>query len=283
MSDSKTNPTSPTGLTDLTSQMDPVTEYLTAGRSASAERLRVILNAPVEIAFVAAFHMRNPNGIGERDNFKKTMILLHERYPSLTLELLDLIPYYGCWGDLFALCEEYPPFSDRILSITAKQLKEDHTCTDGITECAKWAPRETKRPEVAKRLASILFPTSVYSTRMALYRRLVAGLNRRLKTVETFMCSGRWAEIDHSMVPVRARKKYCRAFLNLNRDRDHRADPDRVACRENFLAFSQDQAFFQKVNLTMESTEYDQIRDRIVHDYDDLSGERSNLDKVDFT
>jgi len=114
---------------------------------------------------------------------------------------------------------------------------------------------------------------------MALYRRLVAGLNRRLKTVETFMCSGRWAEIDHSIVPIRARKKYCRAFLNLNSNKD----PDRIACRENFLAFSQTQEFFQKVNLTVDDAVYYPIRDRFFDDYDDLSGELSNLDKVDFT
>lgn len=254
MSDSKTNPTS---------QMDPVTEYLSAGRSASADSLRVILKAPVEPAFVAAFHMRHPNGRGERDNFKKTLIILHERYPALTLDLLDLVPHYGCWGDLFALCEEYPPFSERILAIAAKQLKEDHECPDGITGCAKWAPRETKRPEIAKRLASILFASSLYSTRMALYRRLVAGLNRRLKTVETFMCSGRWADIDHFVVPIRARKKYCRAFLNLDRNKD----PDRIACRENFLDFSQEQQSFQKVILTVDDAVYHPIRDRIFDYY----------------
>lgn len=109
---------------------------------------------------------------------------------------------------------------------------------------------------------------------------MVAGLNRRLKTVETFMCSGRWAEIDHSMVPIRARKKYCRAFLNLNRDRTHREDPDRIACRENFLAFSQEPLC--QTPLTMDDEVYSHIRDSIF-DYYDNHEEISNLDKVDFT
>ena len=258
-----------------TSQMSPEAEYLSAVRCASATSLRIILDAPVETAFVAAFHMRHPNGRGERDNFKKTLIILHERYPALTLELLDMVPFYGCWGDLFALCEEYPPFSERILSIAAKQLREDQECPDGITGCAKWAPREKKQPEIAKRLASILFPTS---GRMALYRRLVAGLNRRLKTVETFMCSGRWADIDHSMVPVRARKKYCRAFLNL----DRKADPDRIACRENFLAFSQEQRPCPITPLTMEDPVYYPIRDRVFDFYDDPSREERPIVVMSF-
>jgi hypothetical protein len=228
-------------------------------RGASSETIQKILDVTdPELAFVAAFHVRNiRGGKGERDIFKKTMQVLYTRYPDLTLDLLDLVPHYGCWNDLFDLAKEFPPFRARILKFAAITLLTDATADKDLSLCAKWAPRERKGAHVdsylLKDLAKILFPyEQLHDRRMAEYRRLVAGLNRRLKTVETFMSGGKWAEIVPSSVPGRASILYSRALLNLkstyrgglvrlnhedSRELRKPADADRMACREHFVEY----------------------------------------------
>jgi len=85
---------------------------------------------------------------------------------------------------------------------------------------------------------------------MKAYRKLVAGLNRRLDTVETHMCGGSWADIKPQSVPGRAGKVYRRALLNLTssykpgqgliprqgQELRKPEDADRMACREHFVA-----------------------------------------------
>ena len=97
--------------------------------------------------------------------------------------------------------------------------------------------------------AARLVPGPMFSgTRMKLYRKRVAALNRLIQTVEVKMCSTTdettWSSIDPSRVPGRAMKKYTRAFLNElgTKRKDERVrsglrnpnSEDRMACREHF-------------------------------------------------
>jgi len=232
-----------------------------AVRGASTESLRKILDvSSLSDAFVMAFHVRNiRGGKGERDVFYDTLRILYDVHPELTLNMLEFVPHYGCWGDLFRLIDRIndDAFTERVFRIVVKQLKEDENKVGSISLCAKWAPRERTghRDENAlvRQLAARLFPELLqHSARMRAYRRLVAGLNLRLKTVETLMCGGTWADIDPKSVPGRAGKLYGRALLNListtkygvlrnltsaqtmeiRRPGDH----DRMECREHFQA-----------------------------------------------
>jgi hypothetical protein len=120
-----------------------------------------------------------------------------------------------------------------------------------ISLAAKWAPREGKEGhELACALAKAMFPSAdgKAATSMKAYRRLVAALNARLKTIETLMCAGRWADISPQAVPGRAGKLYTRALLNLvgtkrkgqeltaaQKDELRRPDDaDRMSCRARF-------------------------------------------------
>jgi hypothetical protein len=230
-----------------------------AVRGASKETLRKILSVSSEDAFVMAFHVRNiRGGRGERDVFKNTFLILYERYPERTLSMLDLVPHYGCWDDLFDMTKDADTqFTERVLDIAVKQLLEDYTTPLedaaekkelSISLCAKWAPRERKKKDthemyLVRRLAKKMFPAEGLPRGLARYRRLVADLNRRIKTVETKMNTGHWAEIDPKGVPGRAGKLYSRAFLNLrNSDRSQirkPGDADRMTCRRNFMAHFQ--------------------------------------------
>lgn len=211
-----------------------------------------------------AFHVRNiRGGRGERDVFKTTMHILYRRYPETTLALLEMVPHYGCWKDLYEMSESIgdAAFTERVVSITATQLLEDMSMDmkeKDISLCAKWAPRERKKKHthemhLVRLLGKKMFPDRSPTERLACYRQMVSRLNRQLKTVEIQMCSDNgWADIDPKDVPVRAKQVYRRAFLNLvsttfgNRLRilspqeKHQLrfpdNADRMACRERFAA-----------------------------------------------
>ena len=214
-----------------------------------ATRIQAVASDSVADAFVLAFHARNiRGGKGERDLFKEMYMALHVALPAQAEELLDLVPHYGSWRDVFDLDLHAAPH------VAAAQLRKDAATPAGesISLCAKWAPRESSASKAkAAFLAACLFPKETpHSAQMKAYRKLVAGLNRRLDTVETHMCSASWADIKPQSVPGRAGKVYRRALLNLTssykpgqgltprqgQELRKPDDADRMACREHFVA-----------------------------------------------
>ena len=220
---------------------------LVRGADAAEVRAATAALAP-EDAAVLAFHVRAVRGgRGERDLFYEMMRGLPN---DLSRSLLRLVPGYGSWADVTALGEcGIAGWEDLFIA----QLQKDAAAEAGasISLAAKWAPREGKSYGAAAiALAHRMFPEREHGAAMRAYRKLLSGLNERLKTVETRMSSGRWAEIDPAGVPGRAGKLYARALLNLvgttkvgeTVPSDRREtlrkpdDADRMACRERFLA-----------------------------------------------
>jgi hypothetical protein len=209
----------------------------------------------IEDAFVLAFHARNiRGGKGEKDVFYALFQKLYAEMPNITSALLDLVPYYGCWVDLFRLVSDSSPsdFRQAVVDLVAKQLLDDVASTTGtISLLAKWVPREGAHrflsTRIAQAIAYKLFPHVLsHSGKMRRYRQLISDLNKQLKTVETFMCSDRWNEIQPASVPGRAGKLYGRAFLNLPTTYHgegetsptsmfrHPEDEKRMECRKHF-------------------------------------------------
>ena len=215
----------------------------------------------LEDAFVIAFHTRAiRGGKGERALFNTLIEGLNAEHPAITRAVADLIPGFGSWRDVFVLAEEFKgtQLGGVLLKLAADQLRADAAKPEGesISLCAKWAPREGKHGDGQARSLALLLhqlgggvADTKPAVRMANYRRLVAGLNRRLSTVETLMSSGYWADIKPAAVPGRAGKLYTRAFLNLVNTTEkgqtltpadltklrHPDDAGRMACREAFL------------------------------------------------
>jgi hypothetical protein len=121
--------------------------------------VKAILDAPasvdnastlVEDAFLLAFQTRDVRGgKGERDASEEVFqaLLADTRTQSLALDLIDLLPEYGCWKDVFGLWT--PETRERILDIAAAQFKADEATAasdpaKGISLLAKWAPREDR-------------------------------------------------------------------------------------------------------------------------------------------
>ena len=213
-----------------------------------------------------AFQTRDiRGGKGERDASKHIFdFLLKDPFTrALTLDLLDLVPEYGCWQDLFKLD---PENFGRIKQIVVRQFQKDEAAIvaynaakanevagwggeeppqkPSVSLLAKWLPREGQ-PNVIEMARALVPETMLHGTRMKLYRKRVAAVNKFLQTVEVQMCAKTWKEIVPGAVPGRAVKKYVKAFLNEKGTTKkgqvvrrglprHPEDADRVACREHF-------------------------------------------------
>ena len=189
-------------------------------------------------------------GKGERDLFQKMVAVLLELEPAIMLSLLNLVPHYGCWDDMFKMPKGA---TIRVVDLTVAQLRDDMVNLNNgkpYSLCAKWAPREDRQPEFAKILALHLSPQEKsLSRRLKAYRKHVATLNRGLQTTEIKMCAKKFADIEPGAVPGRCLQKHMKAFLNetlhkipkgsvyrpsYEHDFRHPHDDDRMACREHF-------------------------------------------------
>lgn len=198
----------------------------------------------VKDLFVLAFQTRDiRGGKGERLIAYEMLKYLLENptYSSLTSSLLDLVPEYGCWRDLFVLAETHA--QAHVLQITEHQFYKDQATLAGgkVSLMAKHAPREDKYPEQFKALANKLFASEPkYSRRLKMLRQALSAMNKVAKTVEIQMCDKHFAEIKPEEVPGRALQKYTKAFLNQPSTYRHplharpSVDADRVECAEHF-------------------------------------------------
>jgi hypothetical protein len=222
--------------------------------------------ALIEDLLVLAFQTRDiRGGKGERDASKYIFeaLLRNPKTSALALNLLDLVPEYGCWQDLFKLPHEHIA---RVKQIVATQFAKDEAAIAAyeramanevagwggeekpqkpkVSLLAKWLPREGQ-PGVIEMVCELVHGTMLHGTRMKLYRKRVSAVNKFLQTVEVQMCAKDWEEIVPGSVPGRAVKKYVKAFLNekgTTRKGEtapkgvlrHPGDPVRMACREHF-------------------------------------------------
>ena len=220
-----------------------------------------------EDLWVLLFQTRDiRGGKGERAATSMLWNMMLEMSPprhfELTSKMLELVPEYGMWKDLFVLAhgrKPYDPLYCKVVQIAAEQLKKDKAAVDfnlalklvlnpedcdekpqKVSLLAKWIPRENRMPEIAKDIARSLFPAVTRpSTLMQTYRKMVSSVNRYLMTTETFMCSGNFDQIEPSRVPGRCLQKHMRAFLNEKTDHTLRRPDDekRMECREHFQSF----------------------------------------------
>jgi Domain of unknown function (DUF2828) len=211
--------------------------------------------------FVLAFQTRDVRGgKGERDLFHQLLKALYKHRPALVRDLLHLVPEYGCWRDLWELHTiiNDPAFRAEIYRLVRSTLEADSQQTDDrkLSLLAKWMPREGSKtyPGLSHTLAAAMYPDiPAGRRRLASYRRMITGINRRLDTVEIHMCGGTWSDIVPKHVPGRNLKIHRQAFLNVpctkaavvgcgnkNTSSDTLRYPDsedRMHCRQNFLDF----------------------------------------------
>ena len=177
--------------------------------------LEALRSTTLEEIFVLLFQTRDIRGKGLRDASMAmwATLLANESTRPLALDLLDLVPEYGCWQDMFKMPPEAWP---RVLDIVVSQIyKDELALAEGskVSLLAKWLPREGQ--PMATYCAARLVPGRMFlGTQMKLYRKRIATLNRAINTVEVKMCANDWQTIEPAKVPYNAMRKYRKAFLN---------------------------------------------------------------------
>jgi len=159
----------------------------------------------------------------------------------------------------------------------AEQFRKDLAAMDTeggkVSLLGKWMPREGSADDfLSLHYAELLFPDiAELADKRRAYRKACSALNRRLNTVEATMARGEWATITPAHVPGRCMARKKRALMNLVplhtysrgsvrvvggkryftkgklsrgggsslEEIRHPGNADRMACRENFLAFGQ--------------------------------------------
>lgn len=162
------------------------------------------------LALKCLFYIRDcRGGQGERRFFRLCMKWLAENYPTRARNLVQYIPEYGRYDDLFELLNT--PLEKEVINLIKGQLIEDmNSAKNGISLIAKWLPSEntSSRETVAKakKIRTALGMTSKQ------YRKMLSKLRDKINVLEKLMSANRWNEIEFDKIPSRAGLIYKNAF-----------------------------------------------------------------------
>ena len=149
-----------------------------------------------EDAFVIWASTRDVRGgKGERDVGNWILISLCEIFPEICMKIVEFIPEYGSWKDVFVLMENEGVSAEmvgRLVDMTRKQLEEDEKA-EKPSLCAKWAPREKnsrKDKRMSKKLADELFPDEVVAIHEVLEKTIILRSSLYSIRVHTYYVDG---------------------------------------------------------------------------------------------
>ena len=152
-------------------------------------------------------------GVGERRLFRVVLADLVESNPEMVIPVINLIPEYGRYDDLWCLLDN-DESAKVVYQIIDKQLKADWegmAAKKPISLIAKWMPSinasSAKTKEYGKKLCKALNMTERE------YRKALSKLRKYLDVVEVKMSDKNWSEIKYEAVPSRANLIYNNAFL----------------------------------------------------------------------
>ena len=229
--------------------------FYKVNRNSSKESVQAMIKEAYvqepDLALKALFHLRDcRGGKGERRCWGYALEWMADN--TLVMgRLIQYIPEYGCWKDMFMLMEGLGTLSGDAINIYADQLLLDLYKINGLylglSLAAKWIPRErgklNRKYNIIPRLISAMntrtrthpitpppsahMLDSVYRYITSYFRpssqlvlnntrdfrkNVVAPLRKYLNIVEQKMCAGAWDSIDYSTVGSLAMNKYKGAF-----------------------------------------------------------------------
>ena len=148
-------------------------------------------------------------GAGERRFFRVCFKWLAENYPNRIRDLVQYLPEYGRYDDLFELFGT--KLEDSVMNIIRTQLMTDMSSNkNGISLIAKWLPSENaSSPRTiaeAKKIRNALNLTSRQ------YRKMLSKLREKINVLERLMSANQWELIEFDKIPSRAGIIYKNAF-----------------------------------------------------------------------
>ena len=159
-------------------------------------------------ALKCLFYLRDVRGgQGERRFFRVAMRDLAINNKSVAERLIEHIPEFGRWDDLYCLVDT--PMENEVFALIKKQLALDVQCkTPSLL--AKWLKSENTSSPESRALGA--------KTRKALgmnhkqYRKTLSVLRERINVLERLMSAGEWDKIEFDKIPSKAGLVYRNAF-----------------------------------------------------------------------
>ena len=162
------------------------------------------------LALKCLFYIRDcRGGQGERRFFRTCFRWLAENKPVRARNLIEYLPEYGRYDDLFELFDT--PVEKNVMALIEKQLREDMACEkNGISLIAKWLPSENaSNEETIARARKIRRYLGVTSKQ---YRQMLSKLRAKINVLERLMSANEWDKIEFDKIPSRAGIIYRNAF-----------------------------------------------------------------------
>lgn len=190
---------------------NPVLDFFTKMptlRDNPAEAVRLMLNSlgkSVQDTLRIMFYTRDiRGGQGERKVFRETFKNLCANYPEIAKQVIQHVPTYGRWDDLFVAFDT--PVEPLMLEFVRQQFVADSK-SEKPSLLAKWLPREkSSEAALATRFAA------AFGLNAKWYRKNIAEICRTLKVLEQKLCAKEWNLIQYEQVPSQAMKLYRKAF-----------------------------------------------------------------------
>lgn len=158
-------------------------------------------------------------GLGERRLFRTVMADLVKSNPEMVIPVINLIPEYGRYDDLWCLLDDNES-AQVIYTIIDKQLIEDMRNMENnkpISLLAKWLPSCNASSATTKNYAKRIYKDLGLTERE--YRNVLSKFRKYLDVVEVKMSNKNWSEIKYEAVPSRANLIYNNAFLRNDEER----------------------------------------------------------------
>ena len=162
------------------------------------------------LALKCLFYIRDcRGGQGERRFFRTCFRWLAENKPVRARNLIEYLPEYGRYDDLFELFGT--PVENNVMDLIKYQLKTDMTSDkNGISLIAKWLPSENaSNKETIARAKKIRQYLGITSKQ---YRQMLSKLRTKINVLEKLMSANEWNKIEFDKIPSRAGMIYRNAF-----------------------------------------------------------------------
>lgn len=166
------------------------------------------------LALKCIFYLRDiRGGQGERRFFRIALSALAHLYNDTKhrdafAALLQYIPEYGRWDDLYAFVDT--PLEDKAFRLMYQQLTADFY-GESPSLLAKWLKSENASSKKSRELAKLTIRHFNIPPRT--YRLILSDIRKRINILERQMSEGKWSEIDYSKIPSLAGVRYSRAFV----------------------------------------------------------------------
>ena len=214
------------GMTAYKSTLNGVLDLFSKGsslRSGSVDEIEnLVMNAYNEdkqLALRCLFYLRDirGEGQGERRVFRLGLRKLAEMNIDSFVKsgIINHIPTYGRWDDLFSLFDISPKIDSAIIELLNNQLMVDVAAISkdpqnaSVSLLAKWMPSCNTSSASTRALAKKIYKSLHISEKQ--YRKMLSKLRKHIDILETRLSKKDYT-FDYSKVPSNANMKYQQCF-----------------------------------------------------------------------